>query len=56
MRIQLLLEYDPAPPFQSGSPAAASEATVTKVTEIMAPIIDKRRDVAERIGREMLKL
>ena len=55
-RIQLLLEYDPAPPFQSGSPAQASEATVTKVTEILAPIIDKRRDVAERIGREKLKL
>jgi len=55
-RIQLLLEYDPAPPFQSGSPASASEATISGVTEILAPFIDKRRDVAARIGREKLKL
>jgi cyclohexyl-isocyanide hydratase len=55
-RIQLLLEYDPAPPFQSGSPARASEATVSGVTDILAPIIEKRRDLAARIGREKLGL
>lgn len=55
-RIQLLLEYDPAPPFQSGSPRSASEATVSGVTEMMKGTIEKRRDTAARIGREKLKL
>jgi cyclohexyl-isocyanide hydratase len=55
-RIQLLLEYDPAPPFQSGSPGAATQATVARVTEILSPMIAKRREAAGRIGREKLKL
>ncbi len=55
-RIQLLLEYDPVPPFQSGSLANASEATVSGVNEFLKDIIAKRREIAERIGRERLKL
>ena len=55
-RILLLLEYDPAPPFQSGSLANAGEATASQVKELMKDIIEKRRQVAERIGREKLNL
>jgi len=50
------LEYDPAPPFQSGSLANAGEATASQVKELMKDIIEKRRQVAERIGREKLNL
>ncbi|HEY1221327.1 MAG: DJ-1/PfpI family protein [Bryobacteraceae bacterium] len=31
--IQLMLEYDPAPPFDSGSPRTASAALVSRITE-----------------------
>ena len=41
--IQLHLEYDPAPPFQSGSPRTASEAQLLKAQQQVAPFIEKRR-------------
>jgi cyclohexyl-isocyanide hydratase len=45
--IQLQLEYDPAPPFVSGSPGAALAATVTSVREKRHQTQLERRRLAE---------
>ena len=53
--VQLALEYDPAPPFDSGSPEQAGEALVAayrRRMETLAPGREERiRAVAERAGR-----
>ena len=43
--IQLHMEYDPAPPFECGSPRTASEAQLKKAQEQTASFIEKRRQV-----------
>lgn len=37
---QLLLEYDPAPPFDSGSPRSASKDIIQRVRQYVAPLMD----------------
>ena len=51
--VQLQIEYDPAPPFDSGSPRTASPATVAKLRNRLATLNDERRVVAERVGRKL---
>ena len=46
--IQLAIEYDPAPPFSSGSPEAADPAIVA---EVLARADARQRDRAERVAR-----
>ncbi len=41
-RIQLQLEYDPAPPFHSGSPASAPPAILAEARQGMAPMLARR--------------
>ncbi|WP_197337358.1 DJ-1/PfpI family protein [Ralstonia solanacearum] len=41
-RIQLQLEYDPAPPFRSGSPASASPEIVAQARQDMVPMLARR--------------
>jgi len=41
--IQLMMEYDPAPPFDSGSPRTASAALVTRITERCQKLQDERK-------------
>ncbi|MBY0318019.1 MAG: DJ-1/PfpI family protein [Reyranella sp.] len=41
--IQLVLEYDPQPPFDSGSPEKAGAERVKRIYERMAPLLDSRR-------------
>ncbi|AEG71760.1 DJ-1/PfpI family protein [Ralstonia solanacearum] len=41
-RIQLQLEYDPAPPFRGGSPASASPEIVAQARQDMAPMLARR--------------
>ncbi len=53
-RIQLFLEYDPAPPFDSGSPRTASAAIVQGVRERSATMLE-RRWAASRRAAERLK-
>jgi cyclohexyl-isocyanide hydratase len=52
--IQLGLEYDPAPPFDSGSPEKAGEALVAAYTTAMKAIAPGREDelaaTAQRLG------
>jgi len=40
--LQLAIEYDPAPPFDSGSPAKASPATLAAVRTIMGRSFEPR--------------
>jgi cyclohexyl-isocyanide hydratase len=46
--IQLGVEYDPAPPFVSGSPETADPAVLT---EVLARSEPRQRDRAERVAR-----
>ena len=47
-RIQLYMEYDPAPPFRAGSPDTAPENVLTAFTEVAKPMIDERAEAVER--------
>jgi cyclohexyl-isocyanide hydratase len=51
--IQLQIEYDPAPPFNSGSPRTASAEMVAALRGRLAPLNQQRRDVASRVGRKL---
>lgn len=53
--IQLHMEYDPEPPFTSGSPRVASEKILEQAKKQIAPFIEKRRLATEAAGRELLK-
>ena len=52
-QIQLQIEYDPAPPFNSGSPKTASTETLALVKSRLAPLNEQRRTVAERVGKKL---
>ena len=51
--IQLQIEYDPDPPFDSGSPKNASPAMLEALTARLAKLNAERRDVAARVGRKL---
>ena len=51
--IQLQIEYDPAPPFNSGSPRTASAETVEALRGRLTPLNEARREVASRVGRTL---
>jgi cyclohexyl-isocyanide hydratase len=51
--IQLQIEYDPAPPFNSGSPRTASAEAVAALSGRLAPLNEARREVARRVGRAL---
>ena len=52
-QIQLQIEYDPSPPFDSGSTETASAETLALVKSRLAPLNEQRREVAERVGRKL---
>jgi len=52
-QIQLQIEYDPAPPFNSGSPKTASRETVETLKTRMAKLNEERRAVTMRVGRKL---
>lgn len=52
-RIQLMLEYDPAPPFRSGSPASADAGVVEAVRQQGARYLDARREIARRAAARL---
>lgn len=47
-RVQLMLEYDPAPPFDAGSPRRASADVVDAVRRTGAAYVDTRREIVRR--------
>jgi cyclohexyl-isocyanide hydratase len=49
-RIQLTLEYDPAPPFKGGSPRVESPGLVQTVREQLSPGTRARMATAERVA------
>ncbi len=52
-RLQLGMEYDPQPPFDSGSIATADPETVAFVRERGAELTANRRLAAERLGQRL---
>lgn len=51
--IQLQMEYDPAPPFHSGSPRSASTARLAQAKQQMAEFIARRRAASEKAGERL---
>ncbi len=51
--IQLSLEYDPQPPYLSGSPQQAGEETVRRVEEATREFQKRRREASERAARAL---
>jgi cyclohexyl-isocyanide hydratase len=51
--IQLAIEYDPAPPFNSGSPKTAPREMVEKLKTRGAPLYEARKTVAARVGKKL---
>ena len=50
-RIQLLIEYNPAPPFSCGHPTTADASVVGGVRSAMAPLQAARLELAQRAAR-----
>lgn len=46
-RLELLLEYDPQPPYRSGTPSLAGPAMVQQVRALAAPMLAQRRAQSE---------
>ncbi len=51
--IQLTIEYDPAPPFQSGSPRTAPPEVLERVIRARGQIQAERRAIAERAAARL---
>ena len=51
--IQLLMEYDPAPPYAAGSPRTAGAALVESVTAARSAISEERRRVVDRAASKL---
>lgn len=49
-KLQLQIEYDPAPPFAGGSPATTPETVVAAVREVSAAFQRKRDELARRVA------
>jgi cyclohexyl-isocyanide hydratase len=52
-QIQLQIEYDPAPPFNSGSPKTAAAETTALLRSRLATLNEQRREVAARVGKKL---
>jgi len=55
-QIQLRLEYSPAPPFQSGSPATAPKAIIDAVRRAAAPLQQERWRFANKWRKDWMSL
>lgn len=53
--IQLVIEYDPAPPLQAGSPRSASASLVDRVSRSRERLQADRRAIAQRAARRIDK-
>jgi cyclohexyl-isocyanide hydratase len=52
-QIQLQIEYDPEPPFDSGSLKSAKPELVASLRTRLAALNEQRREVASRVGRKL---
>lgn len=48
--IQLYMQYDPDPPFRSGTPATAPAEVLARARASIAPVVARREDAARRIA------
>lgn len=48
--VQLAMQYDPQPPFDAGTPAAAAPEVLDSVRARFAEVIDRRRGVVKSLG------
>lgn len=53
-KLQLMLEYDPAPPFRSGHPRVADEGTVAAVRAMAAGMLAVREAVSVQAARRQV--
>jgi len=53
--IELAIEYDPAPPFVSGSPDAAPANVRDEVLRVSAPALEQRRAILQRVAAGLTK-
>jgi len=51
--IQLQIEYDPEPPFNSGSPKTAARDLVERLRARIAPLNEARKATAARVGKKL---
>ena len=51
--IQLQIEYDPDPPFNSGSPRTAAPEVLNAVRGRLAALSEQRRATASKVGRKL---
>jgi cyclohexyl-isocyanide hydratase len=51
--IQLVIEYDPDPPFETGRPERAPEPVLRAVLDRLAPIKQRRREVVEQAAAKL---
>ena len=51
--IQLLMEYDPAPPFASGSPRTARPELVESLSQARRAIREERRRIVDRAAARL---
>ena len=52
-KIQLFMEYDPRPPFESGHPRVASAALVEEVRTMAEPMLIRRREASAKAAQAM---
>jgi cyclohexyl-isocyanide hydratase len=52
--IQLQMEYDPEPPYQTGSPSTAPSDLVATTRKKIAPFIARRRAATERAAEKLM--
>jgi cyclohexyl-isocyanide hydratase len=52
-QIQLQIEYDPAPPFNTGSPKTAPADMIALLRDRGAKLNEQRREVAARVGKKL---
>ncbi|HWE22555.1 MAG TPA: DJ-1/PfpI family protein [Myxococcales bacterium] len=51
--IQLVMEYDPAPPYHAGSPASASPDLVQAVASARSAVTEERRRIVARVAARL---
>jgi cyclohexyl-isocyanide hydratase len=52
-RIQLYMEYDPAPPFTAGAPDTAPPDVLAAFKETAAPMLTRRKEVTVRVAQRL---
>ena len=50
--IQLMMEYNPQPPFDSGHPSTARQAIIEKVEQAAAPYQEERKRIVQSLGKD----